>query len=64
MAIQSQLFRRLEDHATCTVIGLFISLALLQNIFFSLSYCQNQHRKKKLNLLNIRFFLGSKKTPL
>jgi len=50
MAIQSNLFRRLEDHAPFAVIGWSIWLALLQNIFFSLLYCQNHKEKHNIFL--------------
>jgi len=62
MAIQSHLFRRLEDHAPFAVIGRSIWLALVQNIFFSLSYCQN-YKETFFNFSNKRYFSGSKKPP-
>jgi len=62
MAIQSHLFRRLEVHVPFAVIGWSIWLALLQNIFFSLAYCQNH--KVKNNFFEPKiYFSGTKKPP-
>jgi len=58
MAIQS--LKRLKDHAPFAAIGWSIWLALLINIFFSLSYCQNHKKIKKLNLSKRRFLLALK----
>jgi len=65
MAIQSQLFRRLEDHTPFPVIGWSIWLAMLQTIFFSPCHIVKIQRRKIifLNLSNKRYFSGSKNPP-
>jgi len=61
MAIQSHLFRSLEDHAPFAVIGWSIWLALLQNIFFLV--VKIKRWKKNLNLSKKIYFSDSRKPP-